>query len=61
MSCISAQATYDNDSIAIKATLEHDAVVVSAGIVCSIGKDTSLHGADGVLYDSDYTPIFTTE
>lgn len=61
MPCLSAKANYAKEDVTITANLVREAVVASAHITCSIGVDNSLHAADGVLYDSNYTPIFTTE
>ena len=43
------------------AFLKREKIDVEASIVCTIGIDNSLWASDGVLYDGNSQPLFTTE
>ena len=56
-----AEAILDREPLKADASLQRDKINIEASMICTIGKDNSLWASDGVLYDGNSQPIFSTE
>ena len=58
---VSTSAEVSREPLKAKAGIHREKIDISASTVCTLGGDNSLWASDGVLYDGNSQPIFTTE
>lgn len=51
----------ERDPLIADASIKRDEIDIDVSIVCTIGEDNSLWASDGVLYNGNSQPLFTTE